>query len=65
MDEERREIGRFTFRLVVHKRADGSLEYETEKLNDNIPVEIVIMQLKAFLNGLEKEYFSSFESGGE
>lgn len=62
MTEERREIGRFIFGLKVFKQPDG-LNYEIQSMNENIPVEIVIMQLKTFLNSLEKEYFDSFERG--
>ncbi len=60
---EDREIGRFLFGLKVFKKSDGSFEYKIQTLNDNIPLEIVIMQLKALLNNLKKEYFDNFERG--
>lgn len=65
MTDEGREIGKFLFGLKVFKKPDGSFEYKIQSLNDNIPVEIVIMQLKAFLASLEKEYFESFERGSK
>lgn len=64
MAEEPREIGRFAFWLRIFKHSDGNLEYKAQSVNDNMPIEIVIMQLKAFLNNLEKEYFNAFEKGG-
>jgi len=63
MAEEPREIGRFAYLLKVFKLPDGNLQYEPEAMNDKIPVEIIIMQLKAFVNKLEKDYFDEFESG--
>lgn len=56
------EIGRFIFGLKAFKTEDG-LRYQIQSVNDNIPVEIVIMQLRAFLNGLENEYFDNFQQG--
>ena len=63
MSEEPREIGRFAYLLKVSKLPDGNLQYEPEAMNDNIPIEIIIMQLKAFLNNIEKDYFDTFEKG--
>ncbi|MEM5797336.1 MAG: hypothetical protein QXD72_02050 [Candidatus Aenigmatarchaeota archaeon] len=58
-----REIGKFVYWLKVFKLPDGSLQYEPQAINENIPVEIIIMQLKAFVNKLEKDYFGDFEKG--
>lgn len=60
MAEEPREIGRFAFWLRTFKHTDGNLEYKIQSVNENIPIEIVIMQLKSFLNNLEKNYFDTF-----
>lgn len=57
------EIGRFLFGLKVVKLADGSLKYRTQSVTQGIPVEIVIMQLRAFLRTLERDYFKDFERG--
>lgn len=61
MAEEPPEIGRFLFSLKVFKQMDGKLEYEIQNMNQYIPIEIVIMQLKAFLNNLERKYFDTFK----
>lgn len=63
MSEEPREIGRFAYLLKIFKLPDGNLQYEPQTVNDKIPIEIIIMQLKAFLNSIEKEYFDSFQQG--
>ena len=59
---EKREIGRFVFGLKAF-RDEEEFEYQIQTVNENIPVEIILMQLKAFLNSLEKEYFDEFERG--
>lgn len=50
------EIGAFAFGIRLIRQPDGSIEYKTDSVNRNVPVEIVIMQMKVFLNDLEKEY---------
>lgn len=57
------EIGRFGLGILVSRREDGSLEYQTQSVNQGVPIEIVIMQLKAFINKQEKDYFDEFDSG--
>lgn len=63
MSDEPREIGRFIFGIRVLEQIDGSPEYQTQSMNQGVPVELVIMQLKAFLNKLEKDYFDEFDLG--
>lgn len=63
MPEEPEEIGRFAFGIKVLRHADGNLEYQTRSLNQGVLVEIIIMQLRAFLNKVEKDYFDEFEQG--
>lgn len=65
MPEEPREIGRFAYLLKVFRLPDGNLQYEPQAMNENMPIEVIIMQLKAFLNKLEKDYFDTFEKGSE
>ncbi len=50
------EIGAFAFGIRLIRQPDGSVKYQTDSVNKNVPVEIVIMQMKIFLNDLEKEY---------
>lgn len=61
MPDEHEEIGIFALGIRVFKTADGRLEYQTQSTNQGAPVEVVIMQLRAFLNKLEKDYFDEFE----
>lgn len=60
MSEEGNEIGRFVFGIRVFLQEDG-VEYQTQSMNNGVPPETVIMQLRAFLNKMEKEYFDEFE----
>ena len=54
-------IGKFGLGLKVLKYPDGRTEYQIQKINKGIPIQIVIMQIKAFLKNLEKEYFEKFK----
>lgn len=65
MTDESREIGRFAYWLRVLKLSDGNLQYEPQSVNENIPIKIIIMQLKALINKLEKDYFDEFEKGSK
>ena len=58
MAEKSRELGKFGFGIKIVRRSDGSVGYETQSVNEGVPIEIVIMQLRAFLKKLEKNYFS-------
>ena len=62
-EEQPSEIGRFGFGIKLLRHADGRIEYETQSVNDGILIEMVIMQMKAFLNGLQKDYFDNFDKG--
>jgi len=58
------EIGRFALGLKALRQSDGNLEYQQlQTLNEGIPVEIIIMQLRAFIKSIEKDYFSAFDKG--
>ena len=63
MPEEPREIGKFGFGIRIVRHPDGKIEYQTQSANQGVPIEIVIMQIKAFLNNLEKDYFNNFDKG--
>ena len=34
---------------------------KVQSVNQSVPVEVVIMQMKAFLSNLEKDYFNNFD----
>ena len=56
---EQTELGRFALGIRVVANTDGKARYQLQSANHNVPVEIIVMQLKAFLNSLEKEYFDN------
>lgn len=56
-----KEVGRFAFVLRMLSRKDGKTRFETKSMNHNIPNELAIMQLKAFLRNLENDYFDNFD----
>ena len=60
MPEEPIEIGRFVFGIKVLRNSDSSISYATQSGNENVPIEVVIMQLKTFIRDLEEDYFKKF-----
>lgn len=54
------EIGKFGFGIKILRHSDGRIEYQTQSANKGVPIEILIMQMKSFLNNLEKDYFDNF-----
>ncbi len=57
MPEEPIEIGRFVFGIRILRYPDGSISYVTQSGNENVPIEVVIMQIKTFLKDSEESYF--------
>lgn len=55
-------IGRFAFGITLYRYSDGTVEYRTQSRNQGIPIEIVLMQIKAFLRNQENEYFDRYDS---
>lgn len=60
MTEERKITGRFVFGIQIAQNPDGTENVETTSKNNNIPEEILIMQMKAYLKNIEKKYFDNF-----
>ena len=60
---EESEIGKFLSGLRIIKHPDDTIEYKSQSINQSVPVEIVIMQLKAFTDKLEKNYYDEFSKG--
>ena len=54
-------IGEFALALTAFRTGDGDLEYGIKSVNKGIPIEIVIMQLRAHLRGIERRYFDEFD----
>ena len=40
---------------------DGKQEWKVESVNEGVPAEIVLVQLRAFLRNMENEYFDAFD----
>ncbi|GEM_PF-6734214 len=59
MTEEPREVSKFIFGIVT-SQAEGRINYQTNVMNKKVPVEVIAMQLRAFLAQLEKEYCDTF-----
>lgn len=64
MDEANNDVAKFGFVIKVRGNHLGSLDTKTEVLNQGIPVEVVIMKMKAYLRNLENKYYANFEAGG-
>lgn len=60
MPEEPKIIGRFAFGITLYEHSDGRIEYRTQSRNESIPLEIILMQLRAFLRNQENEYFDNY-----
>ena len=63
MPEEPKIIGRFAFGITLYKYPDNRVEYRTQSRNEGIPIEIVLMQLRAFLRNQENDYFDNYNKG--
>ena len=59
--EEPKEIGRFAFGIILYKFSDGRVEYRFQSKNRGIPLEIILMQVKAFLRNQENQYFDKYD----
>ncbi len=60
-EDEPNELGGFGFGIKILRYSDGHIEYQTQSANEGVPIEAVIMQMKAFLRNLEKDYFTTFD----
>ncbi len=58
---ELNEVGHFVINMKAFIRENGSLSYSFEFGNENIPLEIVLMHIRAFLGNQEREYFADFD----
>ena len=59
--EEPKEIGRFAFGIILYKYPNGRVEYRFQSKNQGIPLEIILMQVKAFLRNQENQYFDKYD----
>lgn len=61
MSEKEPEVISFGFGIRVIKKPDGQEEYQTRTSNEGVSTEIVIMQLRAYLDAIEEDYFNDFK----
>ncbi|RJQ16844.1 hypothetical protein C4573_02150 [Candidatus Woesearchaeota archaeon] len=53
-------IGRFGLAITAFYN-NGNFEVLVQSANEGIPIELVLMQLKAFLRNQENNYFNNFD----
>ena len=57
MTEIPKEIGKFNFNISLIKTPEGNWDYYTYGETKGILMDVVIMQMRAYLKKLEREYF--------
>ena len=55
--------GNFAFVIKVKYDPEGVPDYSTHVVNQSVPLEIVMMQMSAFLHKIRQEYFKDFDDG--
>ncbi len=55
-----KEIGRFVFGIRLFLHADDKLGLEVQNVNHNVPGEIIIQNMKEFLQRMEKDFSERF-----
>lgn len=53
----------FAFAIKIVNTSEGDKKYQSIVLNNDIPTETIIMQMKAYLKSLEDQYYNDFEAG--
>lgn len=48
MAEKSRELGRFGFAIKIVRGSDGNIGYDTQSVNEGVPVEITVKELRLF-----------------
>jgi hypothetical protein len=54
-------IGSFTLGMQLIMNDDGTLKCDSNWMNAGVPIEMVALQIRAFLNQIEQDYFSQFD----
>jgi len=55
------ELGRFVFGIKIFHNPDGRIIPYTQSLNEGVLMDVVITQLRAFLQATEKRYFDDLD----
>ena len=53
--------GRFVLGINLYRTPDNQTRTEFQSVFQDIPIELVIMQLRAFVRSLDSGYFSNFK----
>jgi len=61
MSKNLNEIGRFIFSIRLLEYPDGVIDWQVNSLNKDIPTEIVLMLIRAFLRNNERKYFNNYD----
>ena len=56
-------VGMFGLGIKAFRRPSGKIEHQLQSSNKNIPIEIALMQVRAFLRHMEQDYFDRFDKG--
>lgn len=62
MVEEENEMKGFGFIINIKNGLYNKNSYKTRILNSGVPTELIIMQMRAFLDNLEQGYFNEFKT---
>ncbi len=55
-------LGKFGIGISLHKSSNTDVKAEFQSANQGVPDEIVIMNLRAFLQNLERSFLDKFEA---
>ena len=54
-------IGKFNLNIYLFKDKNGYIDWDSNFFNNEVPRELIIMQMKALLNNLQNQYFNDFD----
>ena len=53
--------GEFAVGIRLLRYPDGKMAWKIDSVNKGVPVEVIMIQLRAFLRNMENEYFDAFD----
>lgn len=59
---ERNDLKIFGFAIGFTGYSNNKLQYKVQVIDEGVPKEVIIMQLKSILRNLEKEYYNKEKS---
>jgi|GEM_PF-3365844 len=58
---EEKPVAMFALGLRAYQQPDGQIVFLLDSKNQGIPIEIVLMQIEAWLRNMKDEYFDNFD----